>query len=76
MHYYSLYCDCILAAFTLFTKSAPYVGKRIYLHKAANNTIGANGWDGFKYHAGDTIVLTAAQNPYSWVFFTGLDTLQ
>ncbi len=60
----------------LVTEGVPYVGKRIYITKSSgNNTIGVDGFNGFQYHAGDTIVLTAAQNPYSWAFFTGLDSV-
>ena len=52
-----------------------YVGKRIYPQKAADNTLGFDGSQGFQYNAGDTIVLTAAQNPYSWASFTNIDSV-
>ena len=51
------------------------VGKRIYPQKAADNTIGFDGAQGFQYNAGDTIVLTAAQNPYSWASFANIDSV-
>jgi len=51
-----------------------YVGKRIYLKKVAgNNTVGVD--PSFNYHAGDTLVLTAAQNPYSWAWFTNINNV-
>lgn len=61
----------VVSTYTYSQKS--YVGKRIYLNKAANNTSGAGA--GFKYHAGDTLVLRASQNPYSWVEFDGIDSV-
>ncbi|HEY2726807.1 MAG TPA: right-handed parallel beta-helix repeat-containing protein, partial [Parafilimonas sp.] len=67
---------CVFTCIHCYSQSpATYKGKRIYLTKAADNTIGVNGFAGFKYNAGDTIVLTAAQNPYSWASFTGLDSV-
>ncbi len=41
-------------------------GKRIYPKKGGDNGIYLNG-KSFSYSAGDTIVLTASQNPYSYV---------
>ena len=52
-----------------------YKGKRIYPQKAADNTLGFDGAQGFKYNPGDTIVLTAAQSPYSWVQLANIDSV-
>ena len=41
-------------------------GKRIYITKHSDNNIYLNGTS-FDYNAGDTLVLTAAQNPYAYV---------
>lgn len=63
---------CLIICASSFSQQ--YVGKRIYLKKnTGDNTLGVG--PGFNYHAGDTLVLTADQSPYSWAQFTNIDSV-
>lgn len=48
------------------------VGKRVYPKKAADNTL---GFTPSNLQPGDTLVLTASQNPYSWVSLTNINSV-
>ncbi len=46
-------------------------GKRIYIHKWSDNGYYIDG-SSFQYNPGDTLVLTASQNPYSYFSLEGI----
>lgn len=48
------------------------IGNKVYPKKAADNTL---GFTPSNLKPGDTLVLTAAQNPYSWVSFTNINSV-
>ncbi len=64
---------CLLISLHSFQQSAvTRIGKRVYPKKAADNTVGLNQSN---LKPGDTLVLTAAQNPYSWVALTNVNSV-
>ncbi|HVX25121.1 MAG TPA: T9SS type A sorting domain-containing protein [Parafilimonas sp.] len=69
----------LLAALLLFICVQSYqqsivtrIGKRVYPVKAADNTL---GFDPSNLKPGDTLVLKASQNPYSWVSLTNVNSI-
>ncbi len=58
----------------LALKAPPIKGKRIYLAKGSDNGIYING-NSYHYHPGDTLVLKACNNPYSYFSLEGFHGL-